>query len=403
MDNLFFEKNGVHPHEFFLKELTSFNDDLDALVLDIVDVFSSVYFLDIMTKRNNDEGRTYSVKVPVSNIALWGENRNLLEKLIRFVSRDNVTFEFIEKNKKFSGSSLELDFGVFDNVTLLSGGLDSYSGAYKNINVGTNAIYVGYKLNTFEQSKQEDIRSFVMEKHIDSIGYFFEKINCKKIEYTQATRSLLFLCLATAVAYKHKAKSVLIYENGFLSLNPFKNGRFTTKTTHPKTIQIFNNILNSLGLEQKIKNPFIFETKGSIINNLNEEFKVQISNTHTCSKSRQHSHLMDKKKQCGTCIPCVLRKISLSAYDNEKYDIEVYDVGYNSKRKDISLNQFEDIKSSLEYFRECKKDIDGDTIFLTLGLKKSYYEEDEYYENTKSMLRLFSYEVERFLDKYDIF
>ncbi|MCM3697883.1 7-cyano-7-deazaguanine synthase [Paenibacillus macerans] len=403
MENPFIKEFGAYPHEMFLKNLTRYESAQDGMILDLVDVFSTIFFMDIMTKRNNDEGRTYSITVPVTNPDLWEQIEPSLKKLIRFVSRDNVDFNFTLVEKKYIGASLELDFGTFNNVSLLSGGLDSFSGAFQNITSGISSIYVGYKLNTFEQSKQELIASFVMDKHINSIGYFFDKINCNKAEPTQATRSLLFLSLATAVAYEHKVTDILIYENGFLSLNPFKNGRFTTKTTHPKTIYLFNSILALLGLMQHVSNPFIFETKGDIIHRLSEEFKEQIKNTHTCSKSRQYLHLLDKKKQCGTCIPCVLRKISLAAHDNEKYDEHLYDVGYDGKNRTITLEQVEDLKSSIEYFRECKKEIDDNSILLTLGLKKTFYADDDYYWKTSRMLRRFSEEVERFLDKYDIF
>ncbi|MGF9821077.1 7-cyano-7-deazaguanine synthase [Brevibacillus agri] len=403
MDNPFIKEFGVLPHELFLNILTSFENDIDGLILDVVDVFSTIYYMDIMTRRKNDQGRTYSVSIPVTNINLWESNKASLKKLIKFVSRDDVNFQFVQIDKKFLGTSLPLDFGTFNNVSLLSGGLDSFSGAFHNITQGFNTIYIGYKLNTFEQSKQETIANFVTSNHTNSLGYFFNKLNCNKVEPTQATRSLLFLCLATAVAYYYRVRDVIIYENGFLSLNPFKNGRFTTKTTHPRTISLFNTILCSLGIEQRVSNPFIFETKGEIINRLDEDFKQQIKYTHTCSRSRQNLHLQDKKKQCGTCIPCVLRKISLAAYDNEIYDAQVYDVGYEGKNKDITIDQMEDLKSSVEYFRECKRDIDDNSLLLTLGLKKSYYDEDDYYEKTNRMLKRFSREVERFLDKYDIF
>ncbi|MBU5673659.1 7-cyano-7-deazaguanine synthase [Paenibacillus brevis] len=403
MENPFIKEFGLLPHELFLSRLTRFESAQDSIVLDLIDVVTTIYFIDIMTKRIDDGGRIYSISVPVSNPEIWEQTKPLLKKLVQFVSRDVADFNFVLSKKMFIGTSLELDFGRFNNVSLLSGGLDSFSGAFQNISSGTSSIYVGYKLNKFEQSKQESIANFVSGKHKNSIRYFFDKLNCKKAEPTQATRSLLFLSLASAVAYEHGVKDILIYENGFLSLNPNKNGRFTTKTTHPRTIYLFNSVLESLGLVQRVSNPFIFKTKGEIIDQLSDDFKEQIKFTHTCAKSRQSLHLLDKSKQCGTCIPCVLRKISLSACDNEKFDEHLYDVGYNGKNKGITLEQFEDLKSSIEYFRGCKNDIDNNSIMLTLGLKNRFYTEDNYFVKTNEMFQRFSKEVERFLEKYDIF
>jgi hypothetical protein len=109
--------------------------------------------------------------------------------------------------------------------------------------------------------------------------------------------------------------------------------------------------------------------KGEIIGNLSEEFKKQIVNTHTCGKSRQRIDATDN--QCGVCIPCILRKISLACNNFEEYDVE-YDIGYSVPLSD-SEHFYPEYKSTLEYFILMKKLIDEDKIFTYLNLKKLYY------------------------------
>ena len=49
------------------------------------------------------------------------------------------------------------------------------------------------------------------------------------------------------------------------------------------------------------------------------------------------------KVSCGTCVPCLLRKISMAAYDLEKYDNE-YDIPYEGNMDE------EEYRSSLNYY-----------------------------------------------------
>lgn len=401
----FFSNFNAHPHEIMLRNVISKNIDTEigGKILDLVDVIAAIYCCDITISRQTDQRRRFSICVPVTNPEIWEGTKTTLKELLSFVSKDDLSINFIKENKELSIDRLPLDFPGFHNVSLLSGGLDSFCGAYQNLESGYKSVYCGYKINKFEQSKQTTIRQFVTNKHSNSLSYFFEKLNIEKNEPTQATRSLLFLSLACAVAYINDVKLIHIYENGVLSLNPVKNGRFTTKTTHPKTIKLFNSLLSVLGLDLKISNPFQYKTKGEIIDKLDEGFKKEIVNTHTCSLSRQNPHLLEKKKQCGFCIPCILRKISLGSYGNEEFDVE-YEVNYGAKLNDVTDSyQKVEYKSSIEYFKAYKQDIDNKTIFQTLGLKEKYYEEQDFLQKTDKMLRLFSQEVERYLNKYDIY
>ncbi|WP_158297358.1 7-cyano-7-deazaguanine synthase [Paenibacillus antibioticophila] len=401
----FFSSLNAHPYEVMLKNviLKDIDTEQGGIILDLVDVIAAIYCCDITIARQIDHRRRFNICVPVTNPEMWGETKTILQELLSFVSKDDLSVNFIKEDKKLLIDRLSLNFPGFHNVSLLSGGLDSFCGAHQNIESGFKSIYCGYKINKFEQSKQTAIRNFVAAKHSDSLSYFFEKLNLEKIEPTQATRSLLFLALACAVAYTNDVKVIHIYENGVLSLNPVKNGRFTTKTTHPKTIKLFNELLSILKIDLKVSNPFQYKTKGEIINKLDEGFKAAIVNTHTCSLSRQNPHIFEKKKQCGFCIPCILRKISLASYDNEQFDVE-YEVNYGAKLTDVTdAYQKVEYKSSLEYFKAYKQDIDNKTIYQTLGLKEMYYEDRDFLQKTDEMLSLFSQEVERYLVKYDIY
>src|SRR5699024_611185 len=99
-----------------------------------------------------------------------------------------------------------------------------------------------------------------------------------------------------------------------------------------QTIYLFNKLLEDANLNISIKHPFLFKTKGEIVNNMNHGFLNTIKDTFTCGQGR--SPIKSHKGQCGTYIPCLLRKISLAAYDNEKYDV-IYNYPYETKFQDI--------------------------------------------------------------------
>lgn len=99
------------------------------------------------------------------------------------------------------------------------------------------------------------------------------------------------------------------------------------------------------------------------------------------------------KVSCGTCVPCLLRKISMSAYDLEKYDNE-YDIPYEGNMAE------EEYRSSLNYYTTFYDYIKTEKIFSELMIKKRYYHNADYYERTFEMLKKFSVEFEVFIKKY---
>ncbi|TQK74927.1 MULTISPECIES: 7-cyano-7-deazaguanine synthase [unclassified Brevibacillus] len=392
------------PHERLLENLgNNFITDNDQKILDLVDVISTIYIRDIQTKRRDSWSRKFEVSVPVTNVSLWEQARPILSRLITFVSGDQVEITYTQREKEFrTGLFTDLTKGNFKAVSLLSGGLDSFSGAYHNIANGIPSLYNGYQnSNNSEHKRQKLVSEFICLQDPSAASKISPNLKVTKIEPTQATRSLLFLALACALAYSYQIKDVFIYENGVLSLNPVINHRFTTKTTHPRTISLYNQLLKVLELDIMISNPFLFETKGAIIDRLSNTFKVAITNTYTCSRSRQNIYV--GKFQCGHCIPCILRKISLAAYDNEHYDVE-YDVPYDYKLRSIKDKYVQnEYKSSVDYFRELKGNIDNGSIYSYIDIRPRDYETGDYNERTTIMLKEFSREFERFWSKYAIY
>ena len=105
---------------------------------------------------------------------------------------------------------------------------------------------------------------------------------------------------------------MFVPENGFISLNaPLTNrriGSLSTRTTHPYFIGLIQDILDQIGFNISIKNPYQFKTKGEMVlscRNLTLLKKI-VNDTVSCS------HWKRKNQQCGYCVPCLIRQAALN-------------------------------------------------------------------------------------------
>lgn len=390
----------------FINEATNYSYMSEAdrcKACDIVNVMLAAFDGDISTNGNPDNKapRRVSISAKVYNIEYWNQSREKLIELLNWVSGDLFNISFEKNEELFNNFLLEIPSPHKRCITLFSGGLDSLSGAYYNFSNDISSDYVGYVNKAEEKTYQICLQSFY--RNIFSAGDSEIDIRNKyqktKTFYFQSTRSLLYLSLAISKAISNSAKEIRMYENGILSLNP-ELGRYTTKTTHPKTIFLYNELLSALGYDIRILNKFEYQTKGEIIDNMNSEFKSQIKNTFTCGRSRvgkEYNHT----GQCGTCIPCILRKISLASYDNESFDTEYY-VDYRNVFK-APRKYLTDYISNLGYFEAYVEAIKNDEIFGELvNNKPKFHEEKEYLQKQKIMFDKFVFEYERFIEKYGI-
>jgi len=372
------------------------------IILDLVNIFSAVYMADIGTVRRQGTGSSIHVTVQVSeeNIDKWNNYIDLIIELLNFVTEgDNDIWSVNFVPVQYQLPNKQLVFDVvdtldYDNVSLLSGGLDSFCGIYKNQIEDRTPLYCGYKTNNVDASYITKVYEFAKHINPQSDLCLFEKVDANKVTHTQRTRSLLFFSLACFSATWRKLKTVYVHENGIMTLNPSFESRGTTKTTHPKTIYLYQKLLRVVGIDITIVNPFLFFTKGEMISSLPPQYREQIKNTRSCSRSLQGTRYMGKDIiNCGACVPCLLRKISLAAYDMEGYDHN-YFIPYQGGFMDDEYN------SAFSYFERFSKAIDNGTIFAQLGIKKAYYSDTNYYEKTNDMLNRFNNELETFFRKY---
>lgn len=148
------------------------------------------------------------------------------------------------------------------------------------------------------------------------------------------SRSFLFLSLAVAAATGCAAGTVEVPENGFTSLNPplgpNRGGALSTRSTHPWTIHLFNELLAEVGLSTRVENPYEQMTKGDLVRAAAAEgadlFAQGAAITLSCAKMDGARYKGgDANLNCGLCMPCLVRRgsfIAAGVVDKTEYLID---------------------------------------------------------------------------------
>lgn len=366
--------------------------------------------------------RTLTLSIPVLNLEKWNAVKLQLEKMLTYLSGDIWTLHFraADAEKRYQDHhKREIPrkeiLNRISGVSLFSGGMDSYCGAYKFLSQGENIIFVGFK----EYDRLKDVQADLLKHIQDAIPgpeSFLFRFTTKAYvpvggtksfsENTSRSRSFLFLCAALCVAeIVGDGIPVYIPENGFIGLNlPMTAGRkgsCSTRTTHPYFLKMFNSLLDSLEIHHKIINPFAFTTKREMVIQHKDApgFLANIHQTISCSHPRNGRWQgITVPENCGYCYPCLIRQSSLldvdipcDCYANDTISYDYIMHATESKRSDMV-----DLLSAVS---AATKSTDEELIARIR--KTGQLTEDEsfrflrvYKETIKDLVRLFSRDPE---------
>lgn len=270
--------------------------------------------------------RHIKLYLPVMSKELWGNNKELVEQLLSFLSGDKWEIFFRSRNNYFN-ETLEVKPNIA-NVCLFSGGLDSFVGGIDALVDHSDTVFVSHHKggNSGEKNTQSQlINSLKDEFGLSEVNHFsffvqpHQKNNPYGKESSQRARSILFIALGLFVANSYGDKTkLLIPENGLISLNvpltKSRLGSYSTKTTHPKFICNLNQLLRNVGIENKVVNPYNFFTKGEMLQNCKRQniLKEYAGKTLSCAKVGYYKQWRRADEvQCGFCTPCIIRRSAM--------------------------------------------------------------------------------------------
>lgn len=342
---------------------------LDPLSLDLCEIAAYVYLADKAVARGRYEKwvRDLSFLIPVRMPSRWNAARKLLTNTVGTLSGDNVRFRFVKKdNRKRKpvnvGKAPQQKAGDPDCVSLFSGGLDSFAGAQHLVLQGRRPLLASHYasgLKGLQKSLVESLEA-ALDHSFDHFQYYVTKRRGRSLtlrESSHRARSFLFMSFATVAAAVRGLSDIYIPENGVLSLNvPISEARKGTRSTrhaHPLYLRYFNELIDCLYRRKfSVRNPFFYLTKRDEVDLVDSAGQRSlIRDTVSCWGYPNLTIRHKGSNHCGTCIPCLVRRVAMIAAGLERYDdryvVDVFDSGSELNAKD--RRNVED----LVYFCEC--------------------------------------------------
>ncbi|HMP83723.1 MAG TPA: 7-cyano-7-deazaguanine synthase [Verrucomicrobiota bacterium] len=311
---------------------------------DLLEIATYVYCADQATSRGGLDvdtfggrwRRRFQFHIPVREPDLWNsaEMQKALADTLGFLSDD--VFEFTFTAAKHAPGMQHYLPGLKDDnfrgepqqVVMFSGGLDSLSGAVEEaVRCKRRLMLVNHRPTDKLNNVHRRLEALLAEKAGNfaptHLHVHINKNSHLNKNYTQRTRSFLYVAIGATVAQMLGQRNVRFYENGVVSLNlpvcAQVLGSRATRTTHPRVLQDYGNVLGLVAGEKfTVENPFIWETKGEIVERIvkadcAELIGHSVSCAHTFSFSNDHPH-------CGTCSQCIDRRFGVIAAGAEAFD-----------------------------------------------------------------------------------
>ena len=302
--------------------------ELPAMARDLLTVGAYVFLADGAVQRASPRDplakgwrRTLDLHVPVEDPACWNAASGALVDLLEFATDDSWSFVFREASPE---RQLRLNLvAPVDGphptcVSLFSGGLDSLAGALHLVDQGELPILASHWTTGTGRTFKDD----VLEKlRAARPGWRFPNQTLRTMrapgagdapEMTQRSRGALYLNLGVAVALQASLNRLVIPENGVTSLNLAQSGQsvgaMRSRTTHPKTLSLYQRFLAALGLAVAVETPFMNSTKADVIAEAVARGGEDLAHaTVSCSRAMFKRRVVP---HCGTCSQCVDRRLA---------------------------------------------------------------------------------------------
>lgn len=297
---------------------------LPPRVFDLLTIALAVTAADTFIKRDEAADRwtrEIQLTIPTMEPEVWVSQISNLQEALNFLSGDLWNLEIIDNGyappEPYSSRYRLTDIHGLDCACLFSGGLDSAVGAINLLAENQKPLLVSHSYKG-DKTHQAHIVKQLKGRYARFAANAYPISIDGKTEITMRTRSFNFIAFgaiaAISLAEKNKLDQVKLFvpENGFISLNaPLTSqrlGSLSTRTTHPYFIGLVQEIFNEVKIPVIIKNPYDGNTKGEMLYCCKNRDTLANISMHTVSCSNWKR----KGKQCGRCVPCIIRRAALS-------------------------------------------------------------------------------------------
>ena len=319
-----------------------------ARAWDLLSLALSVICADTAVQRKESSDgwtRQIALKVAVSDPDFWNAHKELVEHQIKFLTTDIWHLEFVGYGL-LPKPPKHLVHPEEDCVALLSGGLDSFIGAIDLVAIGKKPYLVS-QVSAGDKHSQ----SYFAKMIGGGLSHLQLNHNVKnpgENDRSQRSRSLIFLAYGVLVAsalkrYKDDGDvDLYMCENGLISINPpltpARIGSLSTRTSHPIFLRLFQDLLDAAGLRITVHNPYQFKTKGEMLRECKDQafLTKHASQTTSCGRYARNGW-----KQCGRCLPCLIRRAAFHASGGTDKTQYVYT---DLSKNDSQHGRFDDVR-----------------------------------------------------------
>jgi hypothetical protein len=292
----------------------------EAIGYDSLLVAAAVEFGDRTQRRSAyNWQREIDLAVPVHEPDRWSapELSEALHDTLEFLTGDRWHIEFYKRREPAPEPTqglLSLDAGV-EAVIPFSNGLDSRAvGGLIGRELGPRLVRVrlGSRLQDSEAltSRREPFTS--VPYHVTSGPKPF-------LESTARSRGFKFALISSLAAYLAGAHKVIVPESGQGALGPSLvtvGQGYEDYRSHPLfTIRMGRFVKALLGYDVRFVFPRIWDTKAETLKRFVDECDGGscLSRTWSCWQQNRQVSVDHKKRHCGICAACMLRRLSVHA------------------------------------------------------------------------------------------
>jgi hypothetical protein len=265
--------------------------------------------------------------------------------MLNFLTGDSWSLAFRARPRRFAtiapACPARLFGRPFDDLSLLSGGLDSLIGAIDALEGDRTPLLISHAGDGATSDAQSTIFG-ALKTHYS--GSAFDRLRLWMAfpdgfirgsgeEKTTRGRSFLFFALGVFVGSGlDRPFTLKVPENGLIAVNvpldPLRLGALSTHTTHSFYIARWNDVLQRLGLNGIIVNPYWDKTKGEMVAACANGTLLRrlIPASLSCTSPTKGRWQGLGTQHCGYCLPCLIRRAALFAGLRPDSDPTVYTI-----------------------------------------------------------------------------
>ena len=287
------------------------------MVYDVFILAAAVQFCDHTKRRpSNGWSRQFELRVPVHELDLWSKESVTctLRDALEFLTGDQWKIKFKPRNKIAKPTfQRRLEFAN-DNQAVIaySDGLDSLAvSMLEKLKSGKPLIHV--RLGEGSNCRISNGINFPVTLVPFKVNYG----ESGSVETSSRSRGFRHALLSGVVAYLSDAREVIVPESGQGSLGPALvpvGQYYEDYRNHPLFTKYMESFLFAIfGVEIRYSHPRLWFTKGETLKELvgNENFDPTVlQQTRSCWQDQRHVSVSGKRRQCGICTACMLRRMS---------------------------------------------------------------------------------------------